>query len=90
MYFYVIYAKYICAARHTGCYTYRYCITPLAWVEIQRFALTINLHVYLFTCLHAYCIACMLTCLHAYVLTPLYVYMHSHGQFVRRTSFAFM
>ena len=32
----------------------------------------------------------MLTCLHAYVLTPLYVYMHSHGQFVRRTSFAFM
>ena len=39
-----------------------YCITPLAWVEIQCFALT----------------AYMLTCLHAYMRTRLHAcaYMH--------------
>ena len=39
-------------------YIYIYCITPLAWVEIQCFALT----AYMPTCLHAY----MQTRLHAY------------------------
>ena len=49
---------------------YIYCITPLAWVEIQCFALTAYcLHAYMPTCLHAY----MLTCLHAYMLTYLHV-----------------
>ena len=46
-----------------------YCITPLAWVEIQCFALT----AYMLTCLHAY----MRTCLHAYMLTRLHAYLRA-------------
>ena len=49
-----------------------YCITPLAWVEIQSFALTAYcLHAYMLTCLHAY----MLTCLHACMFTYSFAYM---------------
>ena len=54
-----------------------YCITPLAWVEIQCFALTAYmptcLHVDKRACLHAYTLACvhaymhLRTCLHAYM-----------------------
>ena len=48
-----------------------YCITPLAWVEIQCSALTAYcLHAYMLTCLHAY----MLTYLHVYVLACLRTY----------------
>ena len=50
----------------------QYCITPLAWVEIQCFALTAYcLHAYMLTCLHAY----MLTYLHVYVLACLHACM---------------
>ena len=45
-----------------------YCITPLAWVEIQCFALT----VYMPTCLHVDKRAC----LHAYTLAYVHAYMH--------------
>ena len=52
-----------------------YCITPLAWVEIQCFALTaympMCLHVHLRASLHAY----MLTRLHAYTLTCMCVHV---------------
>ena len=54
-----------------------YCITPLAWVEIQSFALTaymlICLHVLLRASLHAY----MLTRLQAYTLTCVQAYIRT-------------
>ena len=74
------------ACIHTCIYIYIYCITPLAWVEIQCFALTAYmltcLHAYMRTRLHAcaymfarlYALICLNTtvCLHAYVLTCLF------------------
>ena len=52
-----------------------YRVTPLAWVEIQCFALTaympMCLHVHLRASLHAY----MLTRLHAYTLTCMCVHV---------------
>ena len=59
---------------------YTYCITPLAWVEIQSFALTAYcLHAYMLTCLHAcmftYSFAYMLTCLNVGMITCLHAYM---------------
>ena len=62
-------------------HVYIYCITPLAWVEIQCFALTAymltRLHAYMLTSLHAY----MLTRLHAYKLTCMCVHVYTlrHG-----------
>ena len=43
---------------HYSIYLYLYCITPLAWVEIQCFALT----AYLLTCSHAYMFTCLYAC----------------------------
>ena len=58
-------------------FIYIYCITPLAWVEIQCFALTVYMPTCLYVdkraCLHAYTLACvhaymhLRTCLHAYM-----------------------
>ena len=53
---------------------------PLAWVEIQCFALTAYcLHAYMLTCLHAYMLTCLPTCMftysHAYMLICLNVGM---------------
>ena len=56
------------ACIHTCIYIYIYCITPLAWVEIQCFALT----AYMPTCLPVH----MRACLHAYMLTCVHAYMH--------------
>ena len=67
--------EYIILCFHLRFFIFFYCITPLAWVEIQCFALTaympMCLHVHLRASLHAY----MLTRLHAYTLTCMCVHV---------------
>ena len=85
-YIYTYIHAYIHTQPNKQKHIYTYCITPLAWVEIQCFALTAYmltcLHAYMRTRLHAcaymfarlYALICLNTtvCLHAYVLTCLF------------------